>query len=97
LGVWPAGGVLGVSMHVEQCAADAITEWLLLRLALWPSASEQEHRQEIAAILSQSDHAVAFLLWNDGAAIGFAEATLRPDYVCECERSPVAFLEGIFV
>jgi len=33
----------------------------------------------------------------DGAAIGFAEATLRRDYVNGCATSPVGFLEGLYV
>lgn len=30
-------------------------------------------------------------------AVGFAEATLRHDYVNGCDTSPVLFLEGIYV
>ncbi|EBL5154416.1 GNAT family N-acetyltransferase [Salmonella enterica subsp. enterica serovar Dublin] len=33
----------------------------------------------------------------DGVAIGFADASIRHDYVNGCDSSPVAFLEGIFV
>lgn len=31
------------------------------------------------------------------AAVGFAEATIRRDYVEGCETSPVVFLEGVYV
>jgi aminoglycoside 6'-N-acetyltransferase I len=33
----------------------------------------------------------------DGEPAGFAEATLRADYVNGCKSSPVAFLEGLYV
>ena len=39
----------------------------------------------------------AWLALDDGGPIGFAEASLRRDYVNGCETSPVAFLEGIYV
>lgn len=39
----------------------------------------------------------AWLAVDDGRAVGFAEASLRRDYVNGCETSPVAFLEGIYV
>lgn len=36
------------------------------------------------------------LRWQTGA-IGFADASIRHDYVNGCDSSPVVFLEGIFV
>lgn len=57
-----------------------------------------ENRDETAALLSEPARAAVFLARDaDGAAIAFAEATLRTDYVNGCTTSPVAFLEGIFV
>jgi len=38
-----------------------------------------------------------FLVRVDGAAAGFAEVSVRHDYVNGCGESPVAILEGIFV
>ena len=78
--------------------AMALDDWVALRHALWPHLSEQGHREEAAAILDHADRACAFLARNpERRAIGFAEATLRHDYVSGCTTSPVAFLEGIFV
>ena len=34
---------------------------------------------------------------NHGEALGFAEASLRFDYVNGCSTSPVGFLEGLYV
>lgn len=50
-------------------------------------------------MLAGSPHkSVVFLkVTGDNGLCGFAEASLRYDYVNGCESSPVAFLEGIFV
>ncbi|EIY7490742.1 GNAT family N-acetyltransferase, partial [Salmonella enterica] len=45
----------------------------------------------------QADHLVSFIAMADGVAIGFADASIRHDYVNGCDSSPVVFLEGIFV
>ncbi len=58
---------------------------------------ESEHRAEVKAALDNPD-AAAFLARDDkGHAIGFAEASLRHDYVNGCTTSPAGFLEGIYV
>jgi aminoglycoside 6'-N-acetyltransferase I len=83
-------------MRIETIAAAGLEDWLGLRQALWPWP-EAEHRAEVGAALKNPD-AIVFLARDDsGAAIGFAEATLRRDYVNGCTTSPVGFLEGIYV
>jgi aminoglycoside 6'-N-acetyltransferase I len=83
-------------MRIETATAGTIEDWLDLRQALW-SWAEAEHRIEALAALANPD-AITFLARNDqGRAIGFAEATLRHDYVNGCTTSPVGFLEGIYV
>ncbi|WP_246318819.1 aminoglycoside 6'-N-acetyltransferase [Peteryoungia desertarenae] len=69
-----------------------------LRHQLWPHLAVDSHRAEIVDALSEPGRLVAFLCVDlNGEAIGFAEASVRSDYVNGCETSPVAFLEGIFV
>jgi aminoglycoside 6'-N-acetyltransferase I len=85
-------------MRAEPCNHEGLAEWVRLRHALWPHLSEQRHRVEASSILERADRACSFLVRDAGmAAIGFAEATLRQDYVNGCTTSPVAFIEGIFV
>jgi aminoglycoside 6'-N-acetyltransferase I len=77
-------------------AADS--DWLRLRLALWPDADESEHREEMAKLVAGPDQYVQFIAHADEQrAIGLAEASIRSDYVNGTESSPVAFLEGIYV
>lgn len=85
-------------MRIETCGREALVEWVALRRALWPHATEREHRLEAEALLARTGDAVAFLARTAAdAAVGFAEATLRRDYVNGCTTSPVAFLEGLYV
>ena len=85
-------------MHIEQCACATLMDWIALRRALWPNETTNEHDAETATLLDRADDAIAFLARaGDHAAVGFAEATLRRDFVNGCTSTPVAFLEGIYV
>ena len=70
--------------------------WAALRGTLWSHASLAEHAGEIDQLLRDRD-AIGLVARIDGEVAGFAEATLRHDYVNGCSSSPVAFLEGLFV
>lgn len=85
-------------MRVETCAPDFIHAWLRLRQELWPQP-EAAHPWEAEDIIARRAEAAAFIVRDSmaGNAIGFAEVTLRHDYVNGCESSPVAFLEEIYV
>ena len=69
-----------------------------LRFALWPEEPLAVRRAEAEANVARTDGGlVAFLAVDNDEVAGFAEASLRRDYVNGCETSPVAFLEGIYV
>jgi phosphinothricin acetyltransferase len=83
---------------ITPCASVDQPGWLELRRALWPEGDEQAHRGEMAAFLAQPERYGQFMAYGaDGAATGFAEASIRADYVNGTESSPVAFLEGLYV
>lgn len=85
-------------MQITPCTHADLKEWARLRYELWPIGSEAEHRKEAEALLGKPEQFIAFLARTpEGKAGGFAEATLRRDYVNGCTSSPVAFLEGIYV
>jgi aminoglycoside 6'-N-acetyltransferase I len=83
-------------MHIETCIEAMLEDWLALRVLLWPDADAG--RPEDGIRILRNPDAIAFLA-RDGAgqAIGFAEATLRRDYVNGCATSPVGFLEGLYI
>ncbi|HEY2872290.1 MAG TPA: aminoglycoside 6'-N-acetyltransferase [Reyranella sp.] len=84
-------------MIVERATEATIGDWVAMRAALWPHAMHAELEREAAALLVKKPAAIAFLLRAEARTIGFAEATVRVDYVNGCSTSPVAFLEGIYV
>jgi len=82
--------------RVAQAAAGERDDWFALREAMWPQERDVQF-QEIDEILARTDHAGFLARDAEGNAVGFAEASLRHDYVSACETSPVGFLEGIYV
>lgn len=73
-----------------------LEHWRGLRKQLWPGHPDDAHLADGEEIL-QADHLASFIAMADGVAIGFADASIRHDYVNGCDSSPVVFLEGIFV
>lgn len=72
--------------------------WLYLRKQLWPHCTEAEHKSEMEHLLGHPSSFVQFIFLDESnAPRGFAEASIRSDYVNGATSSPVAFLEGIFV
>ena len=69
-----------------------------LRFALWPDEPLARRRAETEENLARGDGLLATLVADEGGeVVGFAEVSLRRDYVNGCETSPVGFLEGIYV
>jgi aminoglycoside 6'-N-acetyltransferase I len=86
------------AFKIEECGPQLFKDWIGLRCLLWPDGSEHERRIEAEALFQLSGRAIVFLARSSElATIGFAEATLREDYVNGCVTAPVAFLEGIYV
>jgi aminoglycoside 6'-N-acetyltransferase I len=79
-------------------AADA-KAWVAMRQALWPNGGDRgTHEQDVALLLAEPGDTVNLIARDEGGEpAGFAEASLRHDYVNGCDTSPVAFLEGIYV
>jgi len=85
-------------MIIEAANIGHLGAWSLLRHALWPRMTAAEHERDIRrAFFDETKSTAAFVAIVDGELIGFAEASVRHDYVNGCETSPVAFLEGIYV
>lgn len=70
--------------------------WLAMRIRLWPEVPEAEHLRDMAESIARG-HFVRLAVAPDGSAIGLVEASKRVDYGNGTTRSPVAFLEGLYV
>lgn len=86
-------------MPILRASREHLEQWAQLRFALWPWEDALHHAEQAEALyLSDHPDRAAFVANEaDGKLSGFAEATLRRDYVEGCDSSPVVFLEGIYV
>jgi aminoglycoside 6'-N-acetyltransferase I len=80
---------------VRRAGAADLPAWNAMRVALWPDADDTPER--LLAQLEGDDAGVWLGLDASGEAVGFAEASIRRDYVNGTETSPVGFLEGLYV
>lgn len=74
--------------------------WLEMRLALWPDASEAEHRREMRQFFEGEFPRGPWIVFvaedASGRVLGFTELSVRP-YAEGCRSNRVAYLEGWFV
>lgn len=73
-------------------------DWIFLRGEFIPELTPPEHRNFLQAFARDSAGFSAFIASDrQGRAVGFAEVSIRQDYVNGCQHRPALFLEGIFV
>ena len=79
------------------------SEWLRMRLALWPDSDEAQQAGEIQIFLASSPptpsptlHAVFVCQRLQGGLCGVVEVSIRP-YADGCETNNVGYLEGWYV
>jgi aminoglycoside 6'-N-acetyltransferase I len=91
-----------MKFHIRLAQRAELPELAEMRALLWPDGSVEEHRRELSSAFS--GEAVSTLptatfvaAGEDGALIGFLEASLR-SHADGCDTSrPVGFVEGWFV
>ena len=83
-------------MEIRRANVDDVRAVAWLACLLWPHHTLLEMEEEMEGFLNDSDSAI-FLAVEDGAAVGFAQAALRHDYVEGADHSPCGYLEGIYV
>ena len=85
-------------MKAEPLTSVDDADWLSLRLQLWPDCPRAQHLEEMASFLLEPTRFVQFIVRDpSGRGLGFAEASIRTDYVNGTSTSPVAYLEGLYV
>lgn len=84
-------------MQIRRTTQTNDPDWLLLRSEFFPEDFPGEHEQFLQG-LSEAGHFTAFIANSEnGKAKGFAEVSIRHDYVNGCQHRPALFLEGIYV
>lgn len=85
-------------MKPEPLSSADDADWLSLRMELWPDCAREQHLEEMASFLREPGRYAQFIVRGpEGRGIGFAEASLRTDYVNGTASSPVGYLEGLYV
>jgi aminoglycoside 6'-N-acetyltransferase I len=84
-------------MKILPCTLVDLDAWAAMRAALWPDEEWLREEAEAMLTLPAAETTLNLIARTRGAPAGFAEATLRSDYVNGCETSPVVFLEGVYV
>lgn len=67
-----------------------------LAIQMWNNASLAELKTDFSEI-ANSQNAICFIKYLGNTPIGFAQCSLRNDYVEGTNSSPVGYLEGIFI
>lgn len=67
-----------------------------LAINMWTHCSVDELEADFSEIVN-NDTSVCFIKFSDKLPIGFAQCSLRNDYVEGTISSPVGYLEGVFI
>jgi aminoglycoside 6'-N-acetyltransferase I len=82
---------------IKRCTLPDHDGWLPLRTALWPDSAEDGDHDTQTILNAPERYLVLVFTDENGNSLGFAEASIRTDYVNGTHSSPVAFLEGLYV
>jgi aminoglycoside 6'-N-acetyltransferase I len=86
------------NIRIERCNSLDQPGWLDMRLALWPDATANEHRDYMAISLAQPERFLQLMMYDESRQpLAFIEGSIRGDYVNGTESSPVGFVEGVYV
>lgn len=67
-----------------------------MAIKIWDNDSVEELEKEFDEFVDDPNMA-SFIKYVDEKPVGFANVSIRYDYVEGCETSPVGYLEGIYV
>lgn len=82
-----------MTIHIREARVDDEPEWSRMRTLLWPSASAEEHAQELAAWRGTDNLALTLVAERaPGKLGGFLEVSIRDQ-----EEGPLPWIEGWFV
>lgn len=86
-------------MKIKEITKEQFGEWVGLQLALWPEPrhSRKEIEEESVELLNNPKFKNLGAFNDNGKMIGFANISIRYDYVQGATKYPVGYLEGIFI
>ncbi|HZJ58516.1 MAG TPA: aminoglycoside 6'-N-acetyltransferase, partial [Clostridia bacterium] len=81
---------------IRQAGMDDKRAAAKLAMLLWPDNEIDDLKREMLDYIV-SDSGAVFICFDEDTPIGFAQCSLRRDYVEGTDSSPVGYLEGVFV
>lgn len=83
-------------MDIHIATEEYLDDCLALAMKLWPDTEPCERMDALLLDIRREDWA-CLLCYDGEQAVGFAELSLRRDYVEGSDSSPVGYLEGVYV
>ncbi len=74
-----------------------LPDWLEMALALWPYESKTDMESLFHSLFASKNDEILIARTDEGIAVGFANISIRKDYVEGSNSSPVGYIEGIYV
>lgn len=74
-----------------------LPDWLDMALALWPYESKPDMLLLFDTLMASENDRMLMARTDKGIAAGFANVSIRKEYVEGSNSSPVGYIEGIYV
>jgi aminoglycoside 6'-N-acetyltransferase I len=74
-----------------------LPDWLEMALALWPYESKEDMESLFHTLYASENDEMLIARTDDEIAVGFANISIRKEYVEGSNSSPVGYIEGIYV
>lgn len=84
-------------MNFSIATENDLPDWLGMALALWPYESKADMQSLFHTLFASGNDAMFICRTDEGIAAGFANISIRKDYVEGSNSSPVGYIEGIYV
>ena len=81
---------------IKKLSSKYLDDVINLMLKLWPDNSFEELKEEVKEYINNKKQ-ILFIKVIDNLVVGFAEVSIRSDYVEGTNSSFVGYLEGIYV
>ena len=84
-------------MNFTSATVQDFDDWLEMALALWSYESKEDMEILFHTLFSSENDQMLIARRDDGIAAGFANISIRREYVEGSNSSPVGYIEGIYV
>jgi aminoglycoside 6'-N-acetyltransferase I len=84
-------------MNFTLAIKNDLPDWLEMALALWSYESKEDMEALFHTLFTSENDEMLMCRTDSGIAVGFANISIRKEYVEGSNSSPVGYIEGIYV